>query len=392
MLMTNVLRWTAAAGFLCLTMPALAQSNRDLDERMRRLEQAVQAMSQKLGQSNVTAVADEADLTVRILKLEQLVEQLTGQIEETRFRANQTAGQHEQLSNDVNYRIAVLEQAAGVAGAVASAPGAATAGAALAATSPPRPGPTVQPMGPTTPPAPMASRAPTDDGMLSRPMAPQPAPASATPPSAQTPVASAAQPASSPGGFSALRTDSQGRPLAADPNQPAAPVVDNAPPPPAPVPQRAPNPAAVASSQLGVESGVPVDVALPEGTPKQQYDYAFEFLKRQDYARAEAAFREFMKRYPKDALAGNAQYWLGETHYVRNDLQKSVIEFMNGYQNYPKSNKAPDNLLKLGMSLSRLGQTKEACTALGRLSKDYPEATDQIKRSAQQERQRLKCA
>jgi tol-pal system protein YbgF len=369
---------------VCASAPAVGQSARELDERVRRLEQAVQALGK--GQRPGTPEApgaelpEAADLTVRILKLEQLVEQLTGQIEETRFRAGQTAGQLEQLSNDVNYRLAVLEQAAGVAGAVAGAPppasGAAVAQRTMPSQTPRPPAPTV------ASPLPGAT-----DGALSRPMTPQPAATPvtvpATAPAGQSQVA---------GAFGQLRTDSQGRPLPPDPNQPTAPPVDTAPAAPAPAPARVPNPGAVAATQLGVESGVPVDVALPEGTPKQQYDYAFDFLKRQDYGRAEAAFREFMKRYPKDALAGNAQYWLGETYYVRNDLQKSVIEFMNGYQNYPKSNKAPDNLLKLGMSLSRLGQGKEACTALGRLTKEYPDAPEQIRRNAQQERTRLKCA
>ncbi|MCB2109210.1 MAG: tetratricopeptide repeat protein, partial [Rhodobacteraceae bacterium] len=83
---------------------------------------------------------------------------------------------------------------------------------------------------------------------------------------------------------------------------------------------------------------------------------------------------------------------LGETYYVRGDYQRSVIEFMNGYQNYPKSNKGPDNLLKLGMALANLGQSKEACTALSRLTREYPDVNDQIRRNAQQERQKLKCS
>lgn len=355
---------------IALTGDAAAQSQRELAERISRLEQAVQAMSK--APDGAAAAAEDADLAVRILKLEQLVEQLTGQIEETRFRANQTARQVEQLSNDLNLRVATLEQAAKL-----------PAGGTMAAAPPAAPATTSVPRA-AAPPTMATAPVPSGDGPLSRPMTTQPSPVA-------QPQQTAAAPPAPAGGFT-IRTDSQGRPLPPDPNQPVAPVADQAPPPPAPTPARVPTPGAVASSSLGADAGVPVDVALPEGTPKQQYDYAFDFLKRQDYARAEAAFREFMKRYPKDALAGNAQYWLGETYYVRNDLQKSVIEFMNGYQNYPKSNKAPDNLLKLGMSLSRLGQTKEACTALGRLTKEYPDAGEQIRRSAQQERQRLKCA
>jgi tol-pal system protein YbgF len=136
----------------------------------------------------------------------------------------------------------------------------------------------------------------------------------------------------------------------------------------------------------------PVAVTLPQGPPKQQYDYAFDFLKRQDYARAEAALREFLKRNPKDPLAGNAQYWLGESLYVRGDYQAAAVEFMNGYTNYPKSNKGPDNLLKLGLAMANLNQNQGACTALSRIPREYPDAPENVRKAAQAERVKLKCA
>jgi tol-pal system protein YbgF len=134
-----------------------------------------------------------------------------------------------------------------------------------------------------------------------------------------------------------------------------------------------------------------VAVTMPEGTPKQQYEFAFDYLKKQDYPRAESALRQFLKAHPKDPLAGNAQYWLGETYYVRGDFQQAAVEFMAGYQNYPKTNKGPDNLLKLGMSMSKLNQKDGACTALGRINKDYPDAPDTVIKQAQAERTKLKC-
>ena len=95
-----------------------------------------------------------------------------------------------------------------------------------------------------------------------------------------------------------------------------------------------------------IASAPAANVTLPDGTPKQQYEFAFDFLKRQDYPKAESALRDFLKRHPKDPLAGNAQYWLGETYYVRGDFQQAAVEFMAGYQNYPKTNKGPDNLVE----------------------------------------------
>ncbi len=130
---------------------------------------------------------------------------------------------------------------------------------------------------------------------------------------------------------------------------------------------------------------------MPDGTPKQQYDFAFDFLKRQDYPKAESALRDFLKKHPKDPLAGNAQYWLGETYYVRGDFQQAAVEFMAGYQNYPKTNKGPDNLLKLGMSMAKLNQSQGACTALGRIAKDYPDADADVLASAKSERAKMKC-
>jgi tol-pal system protein YbgF len=139
------------------------------------------------------------------------------------------------------------------------------------------------------------------------------------------------------------------------------------------------------------QSQAPVNVSLPAGTPKAQYEFAFDLLRRGAYPQAEATLREFLQKNPKDPLAGNAQYWLGETYYVRNDFQQAAVEFMAGYQKYPKTAKAPDNLLKLGMSLSKLNQTDGACTALGRIGKDYPDAPADVAKLAKAERTRLKC-
>jgi tol-pal system protein YbgF len=132
--------------------------------------------------------------------------------------------------------------------------------------------------------------------------------------------------------------------------------------------------------------------ALPAGgTPKEQYDQAFGLLRKGDYANAEVALSAFLKANPGNELAGNAQYWLGETYYVRGDLQKAAVAFLDGYRTYPKNSKAPDNLLKLGIAMGRLNQKTEACAALGRLISEYPQAPDVIKRRASAEREQLAC-
>jgi tol-pal system protein YbgF len=131
--------------------------------------------------------------------------------------------------------------------------------------------------------------------------------------------------------------------------------------------------------------------ALPTGSIEQQYQAAFDHLVKHDYDRAESAFRAFVAKNPGDALAGNAQYWLGETYYVRQRYQDAAVAFLEGYQKYPKSPKAADNLLKLGMALGQVGQKAEACTTFGRLQKEFPDAPTNIKRRLVQESQKLQC-
>ena len=126
-------------------------------------------------------------------------------------------------------------------------------------------------------------------------------------------------------------------------------------------------------------------------TPQEQYDYAFGLLSQANYSEAERALASFLQAYPDDPLAGNAKYWLGETHYVRGQYREAAVTFAEGYQNYPDSSKAPDNLLKLGKSLSALGQTDDACGTLDELLKRYGDAAANIIQQAQRERQRLSC-
>lgn len=126
-------------------------------------------------------------------------------------------------------------------------------------------------------------------------------------------------------------------------------------------------------------------------TPEEQYKYAFGLLSQANYGEAELALRGFVEQNPNDPLAGNAKYWLGETFYVRQDYQQAAVTFAEAYQEYPDSGKAPDNLLKLGMSLSALGSQGDACGTFVELLKRYPQAAATILQRAKQERQRLSC-
>jgi tol-pal system protein YbgF len=136
--------------------------------------------------------------------------------------------------------------------------------------------------------------------------------------------------------------------------------------------------------------------SLPQATggdasAKQLYETAYGLLLAQDYGAAEAAFEEFLKRFPNDQLAGNAQYWLGETFYVRGNFKSAAGAFLKGYQTYARSSKAPDSLLKLAMSLDRLGQRDAACQSFSELNTRYPNAPGAVRSRADNERRRLGC-
>ncbi len=122
------------------------------------------------------------------------------------------------------------------------------------------------------------------------------------------------------------------------------------------------------------------------------YHDAFKHLQNGDYAGAEQGFKTFVQRNPQHVLAGNAQYWLGETYYARRDYQNAMVAFAEGYKVYKTSPKGPDNLLKLGITLAALNKKQEACAVFGRFKEDYPRATDLQKRRVDQERQKNGCS
>ncbi len=135
----------------------------------------------------------------------------------------------------------------------------------------------------------------------------------------------------------------------------------------------------------------PPDLGEAAGNPKQLYEKAYGHLMQRDYGAAQAAFEEFLNRYPKDSLAGNAQYWLGEAYFVRGEYKAAAGAFLKGYKDYAGNARAADSLLKLAMSLDRLGQKDGACSSYSELSTRFPDAPDNVKMRAKSERQRIGC-
>jgi tol-pal system protein YbgF len=152
-------------------------------------------------------------------------------------------------------------------------------------------------------------------------------------------------------------------------------------PRPGPAPSSPPPPQASAAPPSGANAA----------NADQLYHDAFKMLQDGDYAGAEKGFKTFVQRNPQHVLAGNAQYWLGETYYARRDYQNAMGAFAEGYKVYKASPKGPDNLLKLGITLAVLNRKSDACAVFARFNQDYPRATDLQKRRIEQERQKNGC-
>ena len=130
---------------------------------------------------------------------------------------------------------------------------------------------------------------------------------------------------------------------------------------------------------------------LPDTTPEEQYKFAVSFIKVGDYETAELALREFVDTNPKHKLAGSAQYWYGETFRVRQLYQDAATAYLDGYQKYPKSAKAPVNLLKLGVMLVQIGEKEQGCSMILGVKDQYPKANQSVMQKAEYEKKKFNC-
>jgi tol-pal system protein YbgF len=270
-----------------------------------------------------------ARLEVRLSELERDLRASTGQVEELRHKVRQLTDRLEKLSSDVDYRLSQTGAAAsGSAGAGAGATGAIDE-------------------------APAAARQPS-----AREWTPEPQPA---PP----PV-----PRSTAGAGIGEGPTVLGR-------LPESEVKSATALPPAP------EPSATGSARTAS--------VMSTGTPREQYAHGFGLLRTAKYDEAEVAFTEFLRQNPNDPLADNARYWLGESYYARGQYAPAAEAFLDAYQTNKAGPKAPDALLKLGMSLGNLDKIPEACATYNELKTALPDVPVSIQTKAQQERGRLGC-
>jgi tol-pal system protein YbgF len=129
--------------------------------------------------------------------------------------------------------------------------------------------------------------------------------------------------------------------------------------------------------------------AAAAGNPRELYETAYGYLLQQDYGAAEVAFEEFLRRYPQDRLAADAQYWLGETLYVQRRYKPAGQAFLTVVERYKQSAKVPNSLLKLAQSLDQLGQ--KDCGIFAELEGRYPNAPADVRVKARALKQKQGC-
>ena len=129
---------------------------------------------------------------------------------------------------------------------------------------------------------------------------------------------------------------------------------------------------------------------LSEEEIKKKYENAIKLLWANKYEKAEDELLQ-LKQINPDDLMPNIQYWLGEVYYANKNFQQAVIEFGEGFANFPDSIKGPDNLLKLGLSFSNMNQKNEACSAFYELEVKYKSSPKNVLERSQEERKKLNC-
>ena len=363
-----------SAGLLAATSPVMAQSSdmQILIERMERMERDIRTLNQQIARG-ATAPAQPgasaqplspttsppakiefnegegalARMNVRLGAMEQEVRQITGLTEGMNYRIDQLNARLDKLIGDLDFRLGRLEGGASM-GSLAGEPAASSAPMPSAMPSPPG----VSKL--ETTPLPSVG---AENGTVSKD-------GTYVPPEA---------------GSGTLGQVSQ-KTLQEITETAGMPAPENS------EPAADENTVAAASSTPSASSSL-----LPEGTPRERYQFAFGLMSQARYDEAEAAFKEFITLHGDDQLAGNARYWLGESYYVRKAYMEAAQTFFQAYQTQPDGPKAPDSLLKLGMSMGSLDKTEEACATYGKLRKEFADLKPTIEKNLNREVKRLKC-
>ena len=124
---------------------------------------------------------------------------------------------------------------------------------------------------------------------------------------------------------------------------------------------------------------------------KNDFEKALDSVANKDWYRAEKLFRKFIDENPKDKKAGEAQFWYAETFMIRELYTDAALAYLEGYKKYPKSEKGPQNLLKLGVSLVQIEEKDQGCLMITGVQKQYPNSRSYIIERAKAEEKKYRC-
>ena len=377
--MTRGLSAAALAAVLCLSTASFAQDGggSPLSVLDRMFGNRPQAPAQQ-----TTGQEPSPDQVVRIERLENLLRQATGQIEQLQYR-------NQQLETQIR----------AMGGTPGGAPGAQPGQGA--SVQPPAP---ASQMGQPLPPVQQA-RPPAQAGTA--PMTPP-----ATVPGRRSDVFDPAQNPNAPGAPHALGTLSSSGAVTREP----PPIITAEPPVGVPGGRGAGAPLDLSTLATGAArgdgdeagqtqsdvlppppsrnlsgTGAVASVAPPADQPKDFYDLGYGYVMRKDYALAEQTFDAFLKKFPRDRRVPDAQYWLGESLFQRQRYDQAAQSFLDMSTKYGQHTRAPDALLRLGQSLAALKQKEMACATFAEIGRKYPKASNNVKQGVEREQKRVQC-
>lgn len=286
---------------------------------------------------NQVVLAQSDDSLMRIGQLEEQIRSLNGRIEEMSFQLLQMQEQLRKTQEDNEYRFQDLESGKGGSG---------------------KSGALERPAGsdPQTNSQTAATEPPADPSAAGN-----------------GDTASAGSTAKPPQTLGSIRFDDKGNPIGTDMSESAS----------------------IGSGALpDLEAGLPpVDsqstAALDK--PDDIYNAAYGHVLSGDYQLAEKEFRDYLEVFPEGEKAADASFWLGEAQYSQGNFNDAAKTFLNAHQTYGTSKKAPEMLLKLGMSLAALDNRETACATLREVGKRYPNASKAVKTKVTSEQGRLSC-
>jgi tol-pal system protein YbgF len=135
----------------------------------------------------------------------------------------------------------------------------------------------------------------------------------------------------------------------------------------------------------------PSVAATGSGDARSDFDGAYAYILQKQYERAEMGFRQFLQSHPRDRLVPEATYWLGESYYQRNRHREAAEQFLKVSTEYTSSQRAPDAMLRLGITLNALGAKDQACATFAQLERKFPQAAPTVRQGVEREQKRARC-